>query len=83
MTVTELRELLAEFEAAGKGDMPVKFEYNYGDHWRTHVAQDANMCEEASVTYSDYHRMDKVVDSNDYEEDFHSTTKNRKVILIG
>ena len=63
MKVAELIEMLQDMDP----EVEVKFVYNYGDHWRTNVAQDINMIEEGEVAYSEYHRMDKVVEP-DYEE---------------
>jgi len=62
-TVLELRDELNAFIADGHGDLPVKFSYNYGDHWRTQVAPDIDEVELGTVKYSDYHSMDKLVEN--------------------
>jgi hypothetical protein len=55
----------------------VHFSYNYGDHWRTKVAPKVGRVDEDAVVYSNYHRMDKMVeDDGDYIEDV------RKVVVI-
>jgi hypothetical protein len=62
MTVNELKELLDQFD----GEMEVKFAYNSGDYWRTQVAKNITDVEECGVSWTDYHRMDKVdMDSDD------------------
>ena len=64
MTVAELIEYLEEQDKT----LEVKFSYNSGDYWRTQVAKDLDSVEVGHVIHSDYHRMDKVVDSEDPEE---------------
>jgi hypothetical protein len=61
MTVNELKEYLEQFD----GEMEVKFSYTSSDYWRTQVAQDISDVEEGYVTYSDYHRMNKVSEDQD------------------
>jgi hypothetical protein len=56
MTVSDLIEMLRDFDE----DAEVHIAYDYGDHWRTRVAPAATEVEEERVTFSDYHRMDKV-----------------------
>ena len=63
MTVSELIQQLQACDPS----MTVHFSYNYGDHWRTQVAPTVDRVEEASVKFSDYHRMHKLVD--EYGED--------------
>lgn len=65
MKVAELIELLQMEDQ----DAEVHFSYNYGDHWRTQVAPTVDSVETGYVKYSDYHRMDKVVDEDDFEYD--------------
>ena len=65
MNVKTLREMLAQFDDAAE----VKFAYNFGDHWNTTVASKIRYVEEAAVEYSDYHRMDKVLnDDEDWDD---------------
>jgi len=65
MIVAELIEQLKYMDQ----DAEVHFQYNYGDHWRTQVAPTVDSVEEGAVKYSDYHRMDKVVDEEDFDYD--------------
>lgn len=87
MTVSELIEELQYLERADKGDLEVKFAYNYGDHWRTQVAEGVKEVTEQMVTYSDYHSMDKVVEidymDDEDEEIAHANPANRSVIILG
>ena len=61
MTVAELIEYLQEQDQT----LEVKFSYPSGDYWRTQVAKDIEEVETGLVEYSDYHRMDKVVDNDE------------------
>lgn len=87
MTVSELIEELQYLERDGKGELEVKFAYNYGDHWHTQVAEGVSEVAEQLVTYSDYHSMDKVIDL-DYETEEEelldrADPANRAVIILG
>jgi hypothetical protein len=64
----------------------VHFAYNYGDHWRTEVAPKVSQVFEGAVEFSDYHRMDKMVE--EYEDQFDEETGEfrsdvRKVVVLG
>jgi len=61
MTVAELIEYLQEQDQT----LEVKFSYPSGDYWRTQVAKDIEEVETGLVEYSDYHRMDKVVNNDE------------------
>jgi hypothetical protein len=61
MTVAELIEYLQEEDQT----LEVKFSYNSGDYWRTQIAKDIETVETGLVEYSDYHRMDKVVENDE------------------
>jgi len=67
MQVKELIEMLQGMDQ----DAEVHFAYNYGDHWRTEVAPKVDRVDEGAVVYSDYHRMDKMVepDDSDFDEE--------------
>lgn len=66
MQVKELIELLQMEDQ----DAEVHFSYNYGDHWRTEVAPKVGSVDTGAVVYSEYHRMDKMVeDDGDCEFD--------------
>jgi hypothetical protein len=67
-------------------DAEVHFAYNYGDHWRTQVAPSVASVEEGVVEFSDYHRMDKMVE--EYEDQFDEETGEfrsdvRRVVVLG
>ena len=66
MQVFQLIEQLMDLDPNAE----VHFSYNYGDHWRTEVAPKVGRVDEGAVVYSDYHRMDKMVeDDGDCEFD--------------
>lgn len=64
MTVKELIESLEGFDP----NMEVKFAYNYGDYWATEVASNIRDVDEGQIRYSSYHRMDKVTDYDDEDD---------------
>jgi len=78
-----VRELIEELKYLNQ-DAEVHFEYNYGDHWRTQVAPRVNSIDEGVVEFSEYHRMDKMVDYEEcYDEetgDFRSDV--RRVVVL-
>jgi hypothetical protein len=65
MLVRDLIELLEGYDA----DMEVHFAYGYGDHWRTTVAPRVSNVSGGVVQYSDYHRMDKLVEDEEFEDE--------------
>ena len=66
MKVSELIEMLQDMNQ----DADVHFAYNYGDHWRTEVAPKVGRVDKGAVVYSEYHRMDKMLeDDGDCEFD--------------
>jgi hypothetical protein len=82
MKVKDLIEQLGYMDAEAE----VHFSYNYGDHWRTQVAPSVDSVEEGVVEFSDYHRMDKMVE--EYEDQFDEETGElrtdvRKVVVLG
>jgi hypothetical protein len=78
MLVRDLIELLEGYDA----DLEVHFQYNYGDHWRTQVAPSVDSVEMGVVKYSDYHRMDKVVEV-DFDEEDADEVEGKPVVLLG
>lgn len=76
MNVAELIEELKYMPQ----DAEVHFSYNYGDHWRTEVAPKVRSVDEGAVVYSEYHRMDKVVEFDYDDED---ADEGKSVVLIG
>jgi hypothetical protein len=82
MKVSELIELLKQQNP----DAEVHYSYNYGDHWRTEVAPGVESVKSGIVQYSDYHRMDQVVDNEDdvYDEETGELSSDvRTVVIIG
>lgn len=65
MTVQDLIEQLGYMNPEAE----VHFSYNYGDHWRTRVAPQVSEVFEGKVQYSEYHRMPKLAEDEDYDED--------------
>ena len=63
----------------------VHFSYNYGDHWRTEVAPVVGEVREGVVEFSEYHRMDKMVDDEDcYDEETGDYLESvRRVVVLG
>ena len=61
----------------------VHFSYNYGDHWQTQVAPTVDRVDLALIKYSEYHRMDKVMDEDDMYEDEGDFEGTRRVVVIG
>ena len=82
MNVKELIEQLQDMNPEAE----VHFAYGYGDHWRTTVAPSASRVSQSLVQYSEYHRMDKMVEDEDedemYEEDGDYNENVRKVVII-
>ena len=72
MTVAELIQALSRFSPAAE----VHFEHGAGDYWHTTVAPRVSGVTTGLVEYSDYHRMDKVIEDYDSKE-------GREVVLIG
>ena len=81
MNVKQLREMLQDLEAQGKGEMEVLTSYSSGDYWRTTVAQPVDCAEEAIVKYSEYHSMDKVVEY-DADDEGQPAEDSRTVIML-
>lgn len=77
LTVEDLIEELKHMPM----DMEVRFTYNYGDHWRTQVAESVRSVDMGFVEYSDYHRMDKVVEP-DYEDEMEDPKDSYKAVVI-
>lgn len=81
MKVSELIELLQMEDQ----DAEVHFSYNYGDHWRTQVAPTVDSVETGFVKFSDYHRMPKVVDEEDfdYNDEGEPVVEGQQVVILG
>ncbi len=59
-----VRELIEQLQCIPEDqqNLEVRFTYNYGDYWKTHVAATVDTAEVGYVKYSEYHRMDQLVD---------------------
>jgi hypothetical protein len=55
-----LRQALQDYDDNDK----VVFAYNYGDHQRTTVCAPVRNIDQGDVTYSEYHRMGKLVEDD-------------------
>ena len=63
MTAHELAKILLSGP-----DLPVMYSYNYGDYWRTTVAEAVSSAREDEVVSSMYHGMFKVVEEDESDE---------------
>lgn len=81
MQVKELIEILKNYDQ----EADVHFAYGYGDHWRTQVAPAVSQVDEGLVAYSEYHRMDKIVEEDSYmdEEPGNPDENVRRVVVLG
>ena len=80
MQVKELIEQLGCMDPEAE----VHFAYGYGDYWRTEVAPRVDRVHQGIVEYSDYHRMDKLVEDEEVydEETGDYRTDVRKVVVL-
>ncbi len=81
MKVSQLIEQLGYMDK----DADVHFAYGYGDHWRTTVAPKVRQVFEGFVDFSDYHRMDKLVEDDEdiFDEETHNYKEDvRRVVII-
>lgn len=76
-TVAELADLLKQYPS----DMPVMFGYNYGDYWRTEVAEPIEQVDTQEVAFSDYHGRAKIVEY-DYESERHEEEEEETVSTV-
>ena len=81
MQVFQLIERLMDLDPNAE----VHFSYNYGDHWRTEVAPVVSEVSEGVVEFSEYHRMDRMVNDEDcYDEDTGDYLESvRRVVVLG
>jgi hypothetical protein len=83
MTVEELINTLQFMDMNAE----VHFAYNYGDHWRTEVAPKVGRVDEGAVVYSEYHRMDKILDADgdcEFDDDGNEVVdeSTRRVVVL-
>ena len=79
MLVKDLIEQLMCLDSTAE----VHFSYNYGDHWQTQVAPTVNRVNLALIKYSEYHRMDKLMDEDEMYEDEGDYEGSRRVVVLG
>lgn len=79
LTVNQLIEALKQLKDDGLGDTEVMTSYNYGDHWRTQVADGVDSADIMEVVYSDYLQMHKIVEQ---DEDDQPRTDVRAVVVL-
>jgi tRNA/tmRNA/rRNA uracil-C5-methylase (TrmA/RlmC/RlmD family) len=80
----QVKDLIEQLQGMNP-EAEVHYAYNYGDHWRTEVAPRVDRVDEGVVEFSEYHRMDKMVDSEDcYDEETGDyRTDVRRVVVLG
>ena len=80
----QVKDLIEQLQGMNP-EAEVHYAYNYGDHWRTEVAPKVDRVDEGVVEFSEYHRMDKMVDSEDcYNEETGDYREDvRKVVVLG
>ena len=69
MLLSDLESMIEDARAQGAtDDTPVHISYNYGDHWGTQVAPEADDAEMLYIKHSSYHGMDKLTEDRGEEE---------------
>lgn len=77
-----VKDLIEQLQSQNP-DAKVHFSYNYGDHWQTQVAPTVDRVDLALIKYSEYHRMDKLMDEDNMYEDEGDYEGVRRVVMIG
>lgn len=54
-----VKQLIAELSALPQ-ELEVRFAYDYGDYWHSQVAKEVKEVNIDKISYSEYHRMDKL-----------------------
>jgi hypothetical protein len=78
----QVKDLIKQLQSMNP-EAEVHFTYCYGDHWCTQVAPTVDLVQEGLVRYSEYHRMDKLMDENEMYEDEGDYEGTRRVVVIG
>jgi len=80
----QVKDLIEQLQGMNP-EAEVHYAYNYGDYWRTEVAPRVDRVDEGVVEFSEYHRMDKMVDYEDcYDEETGDYREDvRKVVVLG
>ena len=64
----KVKDLIKALQYMGP-ETEVHFSYNSGDYWATQVAPTVESVSLETVQYSEYNRMDRIVDEDDMRED--------------
>ena len=78
----KVKDLIEQLQSMNP-EAEVHFTYCYGDHWRTQVAPTVDLVQEGLVKYSEYHRMDELMDEDEMIEDEGDFEGTRRVVVIG
>ena len=78
----QVKDLIEQLQSMNP-EAEVHFTYCYGDHWRTQVAPTVDLVQEGLVKYSEYHRMDKLMDEDEMYEDEGDYEGTRRVVVLG
>jgi hypothetical protein len=78
----QVKDLIEQLQSMNP-EAEVHFTYCYGDHWRTQVAPTVDLVQEGLVKYSEYHRMDELMDEDEMIEDEGDFEGVRRVVVIG
>ena len=73
----KVSELIAELECYD-ADADVHFAYGAGDYWRTVLAPKVSRVFSGTVTNTDYHGTDKLLDGDEHDDD----VEVRHVVVI-
>ena len=73
----KVSELIAELECYD-ADSEVHFAYGAGDYWRTVLAPKVSRVFTGTVTNTDYHGTDKLLDGDEHDDD----AELRRVVVI-
>lgn len=73
-----VRELINELNCY-PDDMEVEIAYSSHDYWKTIVCKDIKDVDKGYVKYSDYHRLDKLIDIDDEDEE---DNDKREVLIL-
>lgn len=76
MRVKDLIECLEDFDPEAE----ILLAYPAGDYWRTTVASEPGEPHLAYVKHSEYHRLDRVIDSDDSDPEYDPET--RRVVVM-
>ncbi len=82
MKVRDLKEAMKHEH----DDDEVHFATNYGDYWRTEIAPAITSVTVGRVVYSEYHKMDRIIDDDEYNDpdkfNVSDRSKVRTVVIL-